>query len=163
MSRTGIVLVLLVLSLHTIGCSPTDPPATDDASGSAIAQPLQLELRFQGAERIVVGTVHNVSAAFGRNEYGDLLILSTITLGVQHSLRGPSPASVSFELEGGTVGAMTLEVSDLPTLRVGDHGVFALRRTHTGSWVPNRRGLGLLLGARQPDLNRLRRAEEVSR
>jgi hypothetical protein len=79
-------LFLCALFPLALACDPQEPgPGAESTASSlqAAEQAQPLALRFQGAERIVVGTVHNVSAAFGRNEYGDLLILSTVTLGVQ--------------------------------------------------------------------------------
>jgi hypothetical protein len=119
---------------------------------------------MRGAEQVVVGTVEEVTAQFGLNEYGDQLILSTVTLSVRESLRGEAAATVRFALEGGTVGELTLEVSDLPTLKRGDRGVFALRRSRAGQgWVPNGRALGILLMDIDGELEPVRRAERATR
>lgn len=104
-----------------------------------------LATALQGADRVVVGTVETVSAAFKDNEHGDRLIISTVSLRVHDAPRGEASPTVSFELEGGTVGDLTLDVSDLPTLVPGDRGVFALRQSRAGaSWVPHGRGRGIL-------------------
>jgi len=123
-----------------------------------------MALRFQGAERVLIATVEHVAADFGKNEYGDDLILTTVTLRVGESLRGEASEVISFQLEGGTVGELTLKVSDMPTLQVGDHGVFALRRSRSeDTWVPNGRSLGILLADHGLDLDGVRQAERRSR
>lgn len=160
MTRHRWAIFLLPL-LGSAGCDPPEPaPAT---AVSQTASGPSLESRFSGAERVVVGTVEGVSSAFGTNEHGDHLILSTVTVRVRESLRGDAAETAAFEVEGGTVGQLTLEVSDQPSLAPGDRGVFALRRSPTGRWVPNRRALGILLAEGTLDLERVRRAEEVSR
>ena len=123
-----------------------------------------LSTRLRGAERVVVATVQQVSAKHGFNEYGDALILSEITLEVQESLRGDAQGTATFTLEGGTVGELTLRVSDLPTLVPGDRGVFALRRSPAGeTWLPNGRALGIILTTEDADLEPFREAERTSR
>jgi hypothetical protein len=118
---------------------------------------------MRGAERIVVATVDHVDSQFGLNEFGDKLILSTVTLRVHESLRGDVPSTATFQLEGGTVGELTLDVSDLPKLVPGDRGVFSLRRTRIGDgWVPNRRSLGIVLMDIDGDLDAVRRVEGAS-
>ena len=157
--------ILLGLAAGCAGLEPTDTEGDGGVATLAVvqAEAPALQLRFQGAERVVLGTVERVSAAFGHNQYGDYLILSTVTVRVVESLRGAAAVVTRFELEGGTVGDLTLEVSDLPSLSPGDHGVFALQRSAIGGWVPNRRGLGILLLPAGADLTLVRRAEEVSR
>ncbi len=93
---------------------------------------------IDGAELVVVGKVEDVRSDFGENERGDELILSTVTLSVQESLRGEAPPVIEFEIEGGTVDDLTLKVSDAPELRPGDVGAFALREDRVKEgWVPN--------------------------
>lgn len=121
-------------------------------------------LRFRGAERVVVATVRQVSASHGMNEYGDALILSEITLEVHESLRGDAAHTATFHLEGGTVGDLTLTVSDLPRLVPGDRGVFALHRNpSSGMWLPHGRALGILLTPADADLEPIRQAVGASR
>jgi hypothetical protein len=147
-----------LLLIIVAGCELSGP-----ARATVAQQGPSLESRFSGAERVLVGTVERLSSAFGTNEHGDHVILSTVTVRVQERLRGEAAETASFEIEGGTVGQLTLEVSDQPSPRAGDRGVFALRRSAAGRWVPNRRGHGILLAAGGLDLERLRRAEAVSR
>jgi hypothetical protein len=98
----------------------------------------------------VVGTVAGLQAALGHNEYGDRLILTTVRLQVERTLRGPHQPTLKLVIEGGTIGEMTLRVSDMPRLRIGQRGTFALRKTEQGRWVPHGRRAGILLdGGRQ--------------
>ena len=121
-------------------------------------------MRFEGAERIVLGTVEHVASEFGTNEWGDRLIFTTVTVRVEESLRGGDAEFLSFQLEGGKVGELSLNVSDMPSLKVDDRGVFALRRNQTGDvWVPNRRGIGIVLAHPALDLELVRRAEMSTR
>jgi hypothetical protein len=167
----SVSMVAVVLGLLAVGC---DGSALDRVEGEIeprVATPGPAELppaaqlveRFGGATLVVVGTVERVSAAFGRNEHGDDLIISTVALQVEQTLRGEPERSLSFELEGGTVGELTLVVSDQPSLAPGDRGAFALRPSRTGRWVPNARGRGILRLDGRPDLRPLARALGVPR
>jgi len=51
---------------------------------------------------------------------------------------------VWLDLEGGTLGGLTLRVSSLPELKPGERAVFFLDSLTTGSHVPHGRGLGIL-------------------
>jgi len=104
----------------------------------------ELPLGLEGAELVVTGTVDRVTSDFGRNERGDELIISTVSVRVRETLRGEAPSIVEFALEGGTVGGLTLKVSDVPKLKPGDEGSFALRRSVADArWVPNRGAEGI--------------------
>ena len=138
-------LWLFLLASSACAPEPAPEPATD-----------ALAVRFEGAERVVVGSVAGLRSGFGTNEHGDRLILTRVTLEVRETLRGEARRTATFEMEGGSVGEVTLEVSDMPTLATGERGVFALRRSAAGIWVPNRRGLGILRGPGL-DLERVRR------
>jgi len=100
--------------------------------------------RLRGAERVVVARVTGVAARFDTNAHGDQLIVSRATLAVEETLRGRRADEVSVDIEGGTVGDLTLHVSDLPTLQPGERGVFLLQPQDDGAFVPHRRGLGIL-------------------
>lgn len=149
--RTATAWVGALLVLGACGCGERgDPPpagapaATAASLAPAPAEPLAA--RLQGAERVVVATVERVRAGFGRTEAGDELILSTVTLRVEETLRGDAASTLELTLEGGTVGDLTLAVSDLPTLAPGQRGVFALRHGRAGAGLlPHRRGAGILL------------------
>jgi len=164
--------VLGLLSLLAGACGDQDDAmnAADQALSDAEPRPdaperpAEPEFRFDGADRVVLGTVTQVSARLDENEWGDTLILSTVRVAVREHLRGGGGDSIEFELEGGTLGDTTLEVSDLPHLRPGDQGVFALRRhRRRAGWVPNLRGNGVQLGDVDAHLEAIRRAERRSR
>jgi hypothetical protein len=58
-----------------------------------------------------------------------------------------------MELEGGTVGEVTLRVTDLEPLETGDCAVFFLDRGQADLHVPHLRGQGIL---KLDDLNRVK-------
>jgi hypothetical protein len=116
------------------------------ASGHVLAQdaPVPLVDRTRGSERVVVGRVTAVSPVWQTNEFGDRLIVSILSVAVDETLRGPAQQAVDVEVEGGTIGDLTLHVSDLETFAPGDRGVFYLKRGSRGALIPHLRGQGLL-------------------
>src|SRR5947208_2483982 len=64
--------------------------------------------RAAGAQTIVVATVLSVTADFQTNQFGDRLIVSHADLKVEDALKGSPPPVVSLDVEGGTVGTLTL-------------------------------------------------------
>ena len=115
-------------------------------AGAAAAQeqPVPLQTRARGAERVVVGRVASVDASWQVNDFGDRLIVSLVRVTVDETLKGQTQQSVDVEVEGGTIGELTLRVSDLTTLRPGERAVFYLTRSRRGTLVPYLRGQGLL-------------------
>jgi hypothetical protein len=112
----------------------------------AVAQeaPVPLADRARGAERVVVGRVTAVNPMWSVNEFGDRLIVSRVTVAVDETLRGQAQQTLEVEIEGGTIGEVTLHVSDLEPVAAGDRAVFYLARSPRGAWVPHLRGQGLL-------------------
>lgn len=110
------------------------------AQGTSVS----LAERTRGAERVVVGRVTSVNPIWRTNEFGDRLIVSIVNVAVDETLRGPAAASVDLEVEGGTIGDVTLNVSDLEPVAPGDRAVFYLARNARGAFVPHLRGQGLL-------------------
>jgi hypothetical protein len=51
---------------------------------------------------------------------------------------------LDIEVEGGSIGGLTLRVSDQEPLSPGDRGVFYLARDSQGRVVPHLRGQGFL-------------------
>jgi hypothetical protein len=100
--------------------------------------------RARGAERVVVATVVGVTSEFSTNDYGDQLIVSHAQLRVDESLKGAGPASFVLDVEGGTVGEITLQVSDMPVLNRGERAVVFVTSTRSGRKVPHMRNLGVL-------------------
>ena len=108
------------------------------------AVPVPLAERARGSERVVVGRVTTVEPTWRTNEFGDRLIVSVVSVAVDETLRGPVQPTVTVEVEGGTIGDLTLHVSDLEPLATGDRAVFYLARNPRGVLVPHLRGQGLL-------------------
>ena len=103
-----------------------------------------LDERIAGAERVVVARAGAVAAEWRENEHGDRLIVSRIDLQVEETLKGVGASTLSLELEGGTLGGLTLRVSDLPMLETGERAIFFLNSGHRGVHQPYRRGEGIL-------------------
>lgn len=99
--------------------------------------------RARGAEQVVVGHVSSVTPAWRDNDFGDRLIVSVVHVIVDETLKGSPQSAVDVEVEGGTIGSLTLRVSDLDTFARGDRAVFYLQHNRRGGLVPHRRGLGL--------------------
>jgi hypothetical protein len=111
---------------------------------AAQERPVPLADRHRGAERVVVGHVATVNPVWKENEYGDRLIISIVRVVIDETLKGQAQPSIDVEVEGGTIGDITLRVSDLTTFAPGDRAVFYLTRSRRGSIVPYLRGQGLL-------------------
>ena len=109
-----------------------------------IGPPTTIAARTQGAGRVVVATVLDVQSRFATNQFGDQLILSDLVLEVAETLKGPAVPTVDLTVEGGTVGDLTLKVSDLPSFKPGDRGLFFLDAGANGRLRPHDRGRGLL-------------------
>jgi hypothetical protein len=114
--------------------------AADAQHGPAVP----LAERARGAERVVVGRVASVSPVWQVNEFGDRLIVSVVNVTVNETLKGEARSSVTVEIEGGTIGDLTLRVSDQTSVVPGERAVFYLRRNRRGAFVPHLRGQGLL-------------------
>ena len=115
------------------------------AVGSADAQGGAKDVkRTPAAVEIVVGTVARVEPMEHENEYGDKLIISRTTIVVEEVLKGSPAATITLDVEGGTLGDLTLNVSDMPSVRRGDRGVFFVTRSRQGQNVLHQRGRGLL-------------------
>jgi hypothetical protein len=100
--------------------------------------------RTRSAEHVVVGRVISVHPMWRANESGDPLIVSMVSVAVDETLRGPAMSSVDLEVEGGTIGDPTSNVSDPEPVAPGERAVFYLARNTRGAFVPHLRGEGLL-------------------
>ena len=103
-----------------------------------------LSERARGAERVIVGRVSSVTSEWRVNDFGDRLIVSVVRVTVDETLKGQAQQTVDVEVEGGTIGDLTLRVSDLATFTQGERAVFYLTRSRRGTLVPYMRGQGLL-------------------
>ena len=108
------------------------------------ATPVPLAERARGAERVVVGRVASVAPVWQVNEFGDRLIVSVVRVVVNETLKGQALPTLDVEVEGGTIGEVTLHVSDETSFSPGERAVFYLKRTARGTFVPHLRGDGLL-------------------
>jgi hypothetical protein len=93
---------------------------------------------------VVVARIQDVRAQFETNQSGDQLIVSHAVLEVLETLKGAPDAVVRVAVEGGTVGGLTLKVSDLPSLSEGERAVFFLEPADAGEHRPHQRGRGIL-------------------
>jgi len=114
------------------------------AAAAAQERAVPLETRARGAERVLVGRVASVNPAWQVNDFGDRLIVSVVRVTVDETLKGQTQQTVDVEVEGGTIGDLTLRVSDLTTFKPGERAVFYLTRSRRGTLVPYMRGQGLL-------------------
>lgn len=99
--------------------------------------------RARGSDQVVIGHVSSVTAVWRTNDFGDRLITSIVHVIVDETLKGTAQQSVDVEVEGGTIGDVTLRVSDLDTFAPGDRALFYLQHSRRGTLVPHLRGLGL--------------------
>jgi hypothetical protein len=125
---TALVLALAVLADAPLQAQRGDVPSTE---------------RARGAEQVVVGHVSSVTPLWRVNDFGDRLITSVVHVVVDETLKGAAQQSMDVEVEGGTIGSLTLRVSDLDRFVPGDRAVFYVRHNRRGALVPHLRGLGL--------------------
>ena len=111
---------------------------------AAPGHPIDIPERIHGAGRVVVAQVTGVTPNWRTNNYGDQLIVSRVALRVEETLKGTPAATLALDLEGGTIGNLTLHVSSLPGLDAGERAVFFLDPTSDGSNLPHLKGLGIL-------------------
>lgn len=114
------------------------------AVSAEVGPPPDLPVAARGAGRIVVARVADIQARFASNKFGDQLIVSNALIEVVETLKGNPTAQMDVEFEGGTVGGLTLRVSDLPMLKAGDRAVFFLDSAGNGPLTPHDRGRGIL-------------------
>jgi hypothetical protein len=122
------------LAAAVIGFSPT----------ISAQVPVPIAERARGADRVIVGRVLSVAPQWQVNEFGDRLIVSTVQVSVSETLKGESAPRVDVEVEGGTIGSLTLNVSDQVQFASGERATFFLKRNSRGRYVPHLRGQGLL-------------------
>ena len=114
------------------------------AAGARQEVPVPLAERARGAELVVVGRVAGIESVWQINEFGDRLIVSIVRVAVNETLKGQASPTLDVELEGGTIGELSLHVSDQTTFSPGDRAVFYLKRNARGALVPHLRGQGVL-------------------
>jgi len=127
-----------------LGCCLLGSDVTARAAGALQTTAVPLAERARGAELVVVGRVASVAPGWQVNEFGDRLIVSVVRVVVNETLKGQTLATLDVEVEGGTIGEVTLHVSDETSFSPGERAVFYLKRTARGTFVPHLRGDGLL-------------------
>jgi hypothetical protein len=96
------------------------------------------------APHVVVARIISVVPTFETNSFGDRLIISHADVAVEESLKGQANSVISVDVEGGTVGDVTLRVSDMPSIAPGDRAVFFLHESRPGVHVPHERNESIL-------------------
>ena len=86
--------------------------------------------RFAHADAVIIATVCKIEARWDTNRFGDQLIVTTASLCPEPGgvLKSKQRFDYAFEVEGGTLDGLTLELSHLPLLQAGDRGLFLLQR-----------------------------------
>ena len=125
------------------------------ASVSLFADTVRADLatRLRGASRTVVGGVVRLEPRLVRTPRGDKMIVTRTWLHVEEALKGRADSLLGVDVEGGTIGELSMRVSDIEPLKVGERAIVMMEPTADGAWRLHRRGLGLL--RLTPD-NRLR-------
>ena len=126
------LLVLSVVCLGAAALSASEGPNID------------IGTQAKGAKKVVLATVVDVQSTFDVNDFGDRLIMSHVLLQTEETMKGPHEPSVTMTLEGGTVGDLTLSVSDMPKMARGERAVLFLDDSNRGGQIPHGRGAGVL-------------------
>jgi hypothetical protein len=75
--------------------------------------------------------------------------VSTAVVEVEETLKGAAATTLQVEVEGGTVGDLTLKVSDLPSLAPGERAILFLDNGNGNVQRPHERGRGILKLSRE--------------
>jgi hypothetical protein len=111
---------------------------------AAADPPVDLPAAARAANHVVVATVTTIESAFDENEFGDRLIVSRVAFRVDETLKGQRETTGVIILEGGTVGDLTLRVSDMPQMERGQRAVLFMNPSTKGGHVPYGRGRGVM-------------------
>jgi hypothetical protein len=107
--------------------------------------PIDVTARTRAAKRVVVATISDIEGSrLDVNEHGDQVIITKAWLRADETLKGDRQEVLALEVEGGTVGDLTLKVSDMPVLKKGDRAVFFLNPNRAGANSLSGRGQGML-------------------
>jgi hypothetical protein len=130
-------LLVLQLSSYLV----IQPSAVNAAMYS---RQIDIPERIQGAKKVVVARIQKVTTRWETNSYGDELIISRLELKVDETLKGNSEATVEMDIEGGTIDGLTMRVSDMPEMKIGDKAVVFLKESDKKIHKPHLRGRGIL-------------------
>jgi hypothetical protein len=162
-----VILAFAMLAPALVGCGSVDSDPDEKTSKHAdpllerqsacSGTPTDLRGRLTGAQRIVVGTIERTESLWQTNRFGDELIVTRALADVEETLRGDAQQAIEIEVEGGTIGELTLKVSDVPALSPALRAVFVVdpKAAAAEAWADkspiyalHQRGLGMLeLGA----------------
>jgi len=106
--------------------------------------PTDLATRLRGASRTIVGRVARLEPRMVRTPRGDRMIVTRTWVRVEEALKGRADSLLAVDVEGGTIGELSMRVSDIEPLKVGERAIVMMEPTADGAWRPHRRGLGLL-------------------
>src|SRR5262245_51828089 len=87
-------------------------------SATTVVEPTFEDL-VDGATEIVVGTVVKRESRWVDTAWGPA-IFTFVTFQIEEGLKGGSPMQTTLQFRGGTVGDVTLDVSDMPQFQVGN-------------------------------------------
>jgi hypothetical protein len=133
--------LIVVLACVSASTSLHGQPGPDPGPGT----------RARAAAKVVVARILDVRGQFESNRFGDRLIVSHAVLEVLETWKGTSQPVLNMAIEGGTVGDLTLRVSDLPSLEKGERAVLFLDAAGNGEYVPHGRGHGVALKLTEDD------------
>ncbi len=101
----------------------------DSARATTVIPPTFDELVGR-AQMIFEGTVTDVRSNW-TGEGAERHIESLVTFKVKDSVKGNASGKVTLSMMGGTVGDQTLEVTDAPKFKVGDHDILFVENNGT--------------------------------
>lgn len=113
-------------------------------AGASQFPPMSLQGLYAGSELAVVAHVESVRPVWEQTPQGDRVIVSKVLLRIEEALKGQSPQTQWIDVVGGTLDGVTLHVSSLPEMKVGDRAVFFLHRKAQGAFEPHQKGQGIL-------------------
>jgi hypothetical protein len=93
---------------------------------------LSLDDMIRKAQSIVHGRVRSRTTHWSSN---GKLILTTYTMDVQETIKGPASQSVELTAIGGKIGALTLYVSGMPSFETGEEAVVFIEKSGAYSVV----------------------------
>ncbi len=118
--------------------------ASWDAS-AASSHVQDVAARARAARTVVLAEVEELRPRFDQNKHGDHLIVSDVYVRVEEAWKGAQPAALIITtVEGGTIGELSLTVSDMPVLKPGERAVLFLDETSPGRYALRNRGKGAL-------------------
>ena len=141
-SRPATALTALLLLAPVLTPLAQQPGHGHEAEATPEEQLDEVVGRARGAQRVVVATVTDIEPMAVETPHGDRLIISRTTLAIEDSLKGNVGQTLTVDVEGGTLGELRLEVSDMPQLQPGDRGLFMVNGTGQGPDQLHLRGQG---------------------